>query len=420
MDLKYLNQYKNEVDHCVRCGGCQATCPTYTYSGDESMVARGRMALVQAVIEGRLGFTDGFEKSIDSCLDCKACTKSCASDVKVDEIIYAAKAEITAANGCNPLEKMLAKNVFIKSQNHPFIVRLLGLAKTLFYDPLPDFLPLPSPLKSLGKKRKLPSIGSAPLKNRKDLTKKISNPSGKVAFYVGCATNMVHQHIGEAMIKVLEHNNIEVTLVEDELCCGIPFLSKGDRETAGQLAMGNIEAFSSLDVDAILSCCATCSATLKDYHKWIDDERAEALSAKVMDIHYYLAHHTDYRKGLGKINEHITWHDPCHLSRGQGIMDEPREILRSIPGLDFTEMSKPCHCCGFGGEVSLNDYKMSMAIAGGKVASVKGSGANELVTGCPACIMHMEDAFNHFKHIIPVRHTVEYLAKAYAAGKEER
>jgi len=420
MDLKYLDKYKDEVDRCVRCGGCQASCPTYAYSGDESMVARGRMALVQAVIEGRLGFTGGFEKSIDSCLDCKACTKSCASDVKVDEIIYAAKAEIAAANGCNPLEKLLSKNVFIKSQRHPLLVRLAGLVKKLFYDPLPDFLPLPSPLKSLGKKRKLPAIGSTPLRKRRKLTKKLTNPSGRVAFYVGCATNMVHQHIGEAMIKVLEHNNIEVTLVNNEQCCGIPFLSKGDRETAEQLAKANIEAFASLKVDALLSCCATCSATLKDYPKWIDDEKAKALSAKVMDIHYYLAHHSDYKKGLGKIDESITWHDPCHLGRGQDVMDEPREILRSIPGLKFTEMSKPCQCCGFGGEVSLNDYKMSMTIAGDKVLSVKDSGAEELVTGCPACIMHMEDALNHFGHVIPVRHTVEYLAEAYKAGKKEK
>ena len=384
------------------------------------MVARGRMALVQAVIEGRLGFTEGFEKSIDSCLDCKACSKSCASNVKIDEIIYAAKAEIAAANGCNPLEKMLSRNIFMKSHKYPFLLKLIGIAKTLFYDPLPDFFPLPSPLKSMGKKRKLPTIGSAPLLERKNLTKKLSRPSGKVAFYVGCATNMVHQHIGEAMIKVLEHNNIEVVIADNEQCCGIPFLSKGDREMAEDLARKNIEAFTSIEVDAVLSCCATCSATLKGYPKWLDHEKAKALSSKVMDIHYYLAHYTDYKKGLGKIEESITWHDPCHLSRGQGIMDEPREVLQAIPGLKFTEMSKPCHCCGFGGEVSINNYEMSMAIAGEKVESVKDSGANELVTGCPACKMHLEDAFNHFDCVKPVKHTVEYLAKAYERGKKGR
>ncbi|MDT8316782.1 MAG: (Fe-S)-binding protein [bacterium] len=414
--LKYLDKYKEDVSRCVRCGGCQATCPTYAYSGDESMVARGRMALVEAVIDKRLGLTGGFSKAIDSCLDCRACMKSCPSSVKVDEIIYAAKAEVKAAKGCSPFKDLVAGPLFIKLQGYPLIIRLAGLLKKILYDPLPNFTPLPSSMKLKGRKRLLPDIGGMPLKSWKKLTREIKNPAGRVAFYIGCATNIIHQHIGKAVIEVLEHNNIEVIIAKRESCCGIPFLSSGDRKRAATLAGKNIEAFTSLNVDAVVTCCATCGATLKDYPKWLAGQGAKDLSEKVMDIHYYLVHHTDYKKGMGEISRSVTWHDPCHLSRGQGIMDEPREILAAIPGLNFKEMKKPCYCCGFGGEASLHNYEMSIGVAAGKVEHIKDSGASELATGCPACKIHMEDALNHFSHNTPVRHAVEYLAESYRSG----
>ena len=415
--LKYLDRYKEEASRCVRCGGCQATCPTYAYSGDESMVARGRMSLVEAVIDNRLDLTKGFAKAIDSCLDCKACMKSCPSGVKVDEIIYAAKAEINAAKGCSPFKDAVVMQVFMKLQAHPLFIRLAGLLKRLFYDPLPAFLPLPSSLKLKGKKRLLPDVGGLPLRKRRGLTGTIENPAGRVAFYVGCATNIIHQHIGEAVIEVLRHNNIEVIIAEGEVCCGIPFLSSGDRKSATILAEKNIETFTSLNVDAIITCCATCGATLKDYPKWIDGEKAARLSEKVMDINHYLVHHTGYKEGMGKVDRSVTWHDPCHLSRGQGIMDEPREILEAIPGLDFREMKKPCYCCGFGGEASVHNYELSLGVAAEKVENIKKSGAREVATGCPACKIHMEDALNHSGTKTPVRHAVEYLAESYRAGR---
>jgi len=184
-NLKYLDKYKEDVSRCVRCGGCQATCPTYAYSGDESMVARGRMALVEAVIDKRLALTKGFAKAIDSCLDCKACMKSCPSSVKVDEIIYAAKAEVNAARGCSPLKDIIAIPLFMKLQTYPLFIMFIGMIKKFFYDPLPGFTPLPSALRLNGRKRLLPDIGGIPLRSRKKLTRDIKKPAGRVASYIG-------------------------------------------------------------------------------------------------------------------------------------------------------------------------------------------------------------------------------------------
>ena len=417
MNLKYLDKYKDQVSVCVRCGSCQPSCPTYLATGDESMVARGRMALVEAVIDSRLDITKGFADRIDSCLDCRACVTACPSGVKVDEIIYAAKAEITEHFGCNPMQKLISKGMLTKGQNRTALLKFLGALKKIFYNSLPGFFPLPAKLKLNSKKRLLPEIGGIPLRQRRLNTSPAGKSKGRVAFYVGCATNMWHQHIGEALIEVLRHNHKEVVLADDEVCCGIPFLSRGDRETARELALKNIDTFASMNVEAIVTCCATCGSTLMEYPRWLEDERAERFSSMVMDIHAYLARHTNYKKGLGKVDGSVTWHDPCHLSRGQGIMDEPREILQSIPGLDFIEMKKPCYCCGFGGEVSFKDYAMSIAIAGEKVESIKNSGADELATGCPACKIHIEDAMHHNNVTTPVRHTVEYMAESYRAKK---
>lgn len=246
----------------------------------------------------------------------------------------------------------------------------------------------------------------------------MKNPEGRVIFYVGCATNTMHQHIGRAVLEVLNHNSIEVIVIEDEHCCGIPFLSKGDRISAERLAKKNIEQLTSIEADAIVTCCATCGSTLKNYPKWIAGEEAQAFASKVMDVHSYLVNSTDFKKGMGELSEKVTWHDPCHLSRGQDIKDEPREILNAIPGIEFTEMDTPCHCCGFGGEVSIRDYAMSIDIAAKKIGAITGSGAETVATGCPACKIHMEDAMQHYGKVKPVGHTFEYLARSYKAKKQ--
>ena len=375
------------------------------------------MALIEAVIDGRLEITKGLAERIDSCLDCRACTAGCPSGVKVDEIIYAAKADFADRLGCNPMQKMVSKGMLTKGQNSPLLLMIVGALKRLAYDRLPAFLPLPAKLKLKGKKRLLPEWGGVPLRRRNLKLTPEGETKGRVAFYVGCAANMWHQATGESVIEVLRRNGREVVLVDEEVCCAVPFLSRGDRGTAEELARRNIAAFASLDVEAIVTCCATCGSTLKEYPRWIGDEGAKRLAEKVMDINYYIVHFLDFREGLGRVNRSVTWHDPCHLSRGQGIKDEPREILEAIPGLKFIEMDKPCHCCGFGGEVSFNNYEMSMAIAGEKVASITESGADEVATGCPACRLHLEDAMNHAGERRAVLHPVDYLAEAYRAGE---
>lgn len=380
------------------------------------MVARGRMALVDAVIDGRLDITEGFADRINSCLDCKRCVVACPSHVKIDDIIHAAKAEIFESGGCNPIKTLLSRGVVLKGWSLVYSFKLMGLLKKVIYDHLPDSFPIPSSFKLDGKKRHLPQVGGKALREQYKGTLTVSNPKGRVAFFVGCATNMVYQSVGEATIEVLLHNDIEVVMLEDELCCGVPFLSSGDRKTATELAKKNIDLFTSLDVDAVITSCATCGSTLKHYESWLDDSRASKLDSLVMDIHKYLVEHTNYKNGLGPINKKVTWHDPCHLSRGQSVKDEPRQILKAIPGLEFVEMRKPCNCCGFGGEVSFTDYELSINVAKGKVESIRDSGADELVTGCPACTTHINDALHHYNVKADIHHTVEYLTLSYKAG----
>jgi len=418
VELEFLNRYKEDVSRCVKCGGCQAACPTYEQTGDESMAARGRMALIEAVINGRLNITDGFEKRINSCLDCRRCVVSCPSGVKVDEIISAARAEIFSAKGRHAFTLSIIKRVLLSRRLYPCLLKLMNPVKRLFYDRLPDSFPLPSSFRSNGIKRLLPDFSKTALRKKLGGLHSVKNPKGRVAFFTGCAVNSAHQHVGEALIEVLNHNGIEVVVSEDELCCGIPFLSNGDRETAEIFARHNIDIFTSLGVDAVLTCCATCGSALRDYPKWVNHEKASDFASISMDVHRYLVRHTDYKTGMGEVRRSVTWHDPCHLSRGQGVKEEPREILRAIPGLEFIEMNKPCSCCGFGGSVSLRDYDMTMAIASKKAENIKNSGASELATGCPACKIHIEDALNHNKLSKPVRHTVEYLAESYGNGRK--
>jgi len=119
---------------------------------------------------------------------------------------------------------------------------------------------------------------------------------------------------------------------------------------------------------------------------------------------------------MGHLPLKVTYHDPCHLVRGMKVKEQPRQIIRSIPGVDFIEMNKPDTCCGSGGSFSLYHYELSTKINNYKVEDINRTGAEVMVTGCSACRMHIEDGLNRqAEHPVKVMHTAQLLEMAYEA-----
>ncbi|MEK6657084.1 MAG: (Fe-S)-binding protein [Nitrospirota bacterium] len=416
--MKYpiLHDYENEISRCIKCGACRAVCPTFKESLDESMVARGRISLTKAVIENRLDLTEGFDIRISTCINCKACAANCPTSVKVDDIMLSAKAQIAKNRGVGLIENLISKQVVKRGWPMAYILKTIGMMSKAVYEPLEATGILGNFLLFVAdkKKRLVPDLTKSPFLSRYPEIITCERPKGRVAFFVGCAINFMDQRIGDAVIKVLKKNNIEIILPKDQLCCGRPLLSLGDRDTALYLARKNAEIFNKLKVDAIVTACATCGLTIKDeYNKIHADKSVSDFSARLIDINEFIVNNTDFEKGLRPLEKKVTYHDPCHLKRGQGIDKSPREILEAVFDNGFVEMKEADTCCGFGGLFSFYHYNLSARIADKKAKNISDTKADIVASACPGCLMHIKDALNRNEINIDAKHTIELLAESY-------
>ena len=421
-----LDIYREEFYRCIKCGSCQPVCPTYIETRDESMVARGRLALSEAVVEGRLGLTDRLMDRVSKCLSCMACSESCPTGVDVVKLLTAVRSQVVENNGLDPISKVVLRVILKNNRLLSFTAKLMGLSVRLY-----NFLPSYGifgriiPFTKNGIKRVVPPFGGRHL--RKGLPKvikaypehsqKIDKPVMRVAFYTGCMTDLVYQDAGRAVISVLKKLNIEIVLPQGQVCCGAPAYYMGDRRTAIELAKKNIEEFKGLNVDAIVNCCATCGTMIKEVYPLLLDKDAKEVSDKTVDIQKFIADkfeniippHPPLIKG-GKRGFKVTYHDPCHLKRGQGVVSAPREILKSIPGIEYIEMKDADRCCGGSGTFSLKYYDFSMAIGKYKAEKIRESGADIVATDCPSCQMQLTDILNRYGVKAKVVHTVQLIA----------
>ncbi len=425
--MNYLASVKNEVSKCIKCGICMAGCPTYGVARDETMVARGRLSLIGANIAGRLGMSETLDDTITSCIGCLTCEVNCPSGVKVGEIIFAAKAQMAENRGLGIIGRLMSRAVVGQRWPLSIVMRLSSIPLKI-YDMFPENWPFTAvlPFVRKDKKRKLPDTGSRPLTScYPEIVKtKCKEVKGAVAFFPGCVINFSTQDIGRATISVLNKLGYDVIIPEGQYCCGIPLLSLGDMETAKKVAIKNIELFSGYDVEAIIVSCATCGHTLKKEYPVLlshlmngNSEKVRNFSGKVTDIHEFVharnsaGENSDINNVASRDRLRVTYHDPCHLKKGLGIYQSPRQILRSISDAEFVEMDEADACCGFGGIFSLNHYDLAADIGAKKAGSIKRSNAQVVATGCPGCKIHIEDSLNRAGMSVPVVHTVELLDK---------
>ncbi len=429
----YLTPLKDEISKCIKCGACMAGCPTFMITKDETMVARGRLTLVRAALDGRIEPSGRLKESITSCIGCLTCDVNCPSGVKIGDIIFAAKAQIAKTRGLNLIEKIASKWVVGLRWPLPILVRSSALLLKIY-----DGLPVKGPLIHLipfvknNIKRKLPAAGGPSLTSQfPEVVKTMhQRPKGVVAFFPGCVIDLSTQNIGRATLSVLNKLGYDVLIPGGQYCCGSPLQSLGDIETARKVALKNIEIFSSLNVEAIIVSCATCGHTLKkEYPVLLNQslnghfEKVKEFSGRIMDIHEFIvSRHAELvsasqgeftdseNKALFKgERQRVTFHDPCHLKKGFGIDQSPREILRSIPSVEFVEMEDADACCGFGGIFSLYHYDLASEIGERKTENIKRTGSQIVATGCPGCKIHIEDSLHRAGYNATVKHTVELL-----------
>ncbi|MDR3589209.1 MAG: (Fe-S)-binding protein [Negativicutes bacterium] len=408
-----FKEFGAETEKCIRCGLCQKVCPIYAEMGSEPFVARGKVRLVKELIAGNLEISPRLKEILALCLDCGACTANCPPLVHTDKLVLAARAKITGEEGLplplkgalhgflpnNSVQALVSKMAyFYQHSGMQKVLRQSGLLKTLSTDlsqkegVMPNFAP--RTFRSM--------LAELPRKQEGKL---------RVAYYLSCMTNMVNPALGQAVIKVLEQHDCQVIIPADVQCCGTPHLAYGDTEMATRIAESNARLLNEAQADVIVCDCATCGATLKKYDKLVPG--LEGFGEKVFDIAEFLVNKVGLKAGEKPLQGVVTYHDPCHLARGQGVTSAPRQILKAIPGLTFVEMEESDRCCGGAGTFNVMHYDLSMKILDRKLGYIQKVNPAMVATGCPACRMQLEHGIARHELPIRVTHPVELLAQTY-------
>jgi fumarate reductase (CoM/CoB) subunit B len=238
----------------------------------------------------------------------------------------------------------------------------------------------------------------------KAVSTKSQGETPKVAFFTGCLVDYRLPEIGFALVEVLKEQGVDIVIPEGQVCCGSPMIRTGQTDILEELVKRNAEALQ--EYDSIITVCAGCGATLKnDYPRY-------GVQLNVVDISEFLASRLDTTK-MKPLNLRVTYHDPCHLARGQGIREEPREILSQIPGVEFVEMEEPNRCCGAGGGVRSGKPEIAAALAKHKVEMIKKLDVDAVITICPFCENNLRLALEEEGLEVEVMNILKLLQMAY-------
>lgn len=407
------------VSACVHCGFCLPTCPTYRELGQEMDSPRGRIILMKEVMEGKLELDDALPH-IDRCLGCLACEPACPSGVAYRDLISPFRARAESKHRRRGMIETLRRRAVSMTLPHPRRFAL-GVSLARFVKPLARWLPKAfSPLF-----RMIPDR----LPDRETLSGIYSpegrKPRARVAFLTGCAQQVLAPEINRAAIDVLLANGVEVIVPEAQGCCGALAWHVGDLRQAGGFAQRNLDAFGEglRKVDAVVTTAAGCGSGMQEYPLILAGSRRETealeFAGKVADISAFLG-----RIGLDPPPPDlatpltVAYHDACHLSNAQGVIAEPRALLRAISNLDLVEIPDREICCGSAGTYNLDQPEIAANLGHRKAQGILETQADCIVTGNIGCLTQLQ---HHLREIRgdeapPIRHTVEILADAYRQG----
>lgn len=414
---------------CVHCGFCVPVCPTWDILREENDSPRGRLYLMRAEADGRVDPSGAFSVHLGRCLGCRACESVCPAGVPYGHLLERARARIPVRPMARRRERWL-----LRALTDPGVgkftyaaarfLRSVGIAGAL--GPL-----LPGKagqsLRLLAATR--PVFGHAPAVSAVTAADDSQSSGSDVATYAlltGCVMDGLFAHVHAATRRTLAaigHREIEAP---EQVCCGALHAHAGLLEEAREQARLNIEAFERTDCDWIITNSAGCGAGLRDYPAWFADEpewreRAEALSERVRDVTEILA------AELGRVGEsrgtagdmpilegRVGYDAPCHLHHGQGVREEPLDVLRAMPGLEVEALPSSDRCCGGAGMYNLEHPDLAARVRAPKLAEVQRGGFDWIATGNPGCIMYLGAGLMRSGDHTPVVHPVELVDRAWS------
>ena len=343
-----------DLYRCVHCGFCLPVCPTYVETGLETESPRGRIALMKAVRENRIGITNRVVSHWELCLQCRACEVACPSGVPFGRLMEYTRAQVIQKH---------------KGSKRTRLVRFLFLRGLLPYPKMLKALAWilrayqKSGIQTLIKHSRILNLLPGNMSKIESLQPRLSDqffvPSTKifsaygtarhrVILLSGCVMPLTHAPTMHSAVNVLRHNGCDVLVPTGQGCCGALNLHSGDTNYARSMARRNIDIFLRFDPDAIITASAGCGSTMKEYDELFRNDpdykqKAEKFSTLTKDITEFLVD-LPLNPPKGEIKKRVTYQDSCHMAHAQRITEAPRKLLKAVPGLTLIEMKHRVKC----------------------------------------------------------------------------
>ena len=330
--MKQLIDFKEEIHKCSKCGLCQSECPIYKITGNDCSVSRGQFIMLQGVIDGQLKMSKTINRYLDLCLKCGACSKFCPSGINIVDVILTAKSEYFKNSIIEKFKSFLQKNIFF------------GLLLQI-----------------------------CQLFTKRTKSKQFNR---KVLYFGGCQSKLKSN---EAIIKIL--NQLEIEVIHPNFaCCGIPYFSRGDFKQFKSSIKNYIKILKKYNIQEVVTTCASCEKSLKDYIKWCDDSDKPFLeNIKVQNIYEYIKNNNTPLKL--KKNLKITYHKPCNINNYETI----EWLLKHTENLEYIEMTDFDKCCGLNGLSKIKEYDIMSKLFNAKIKNIEESGTKIVTTSCLGC-----------------------------------
>lgn len=430
--------YESITNACVKCGKCIPVCTIHDINADETTSPRGFLDLIAAYKQNELKMDKNLKRIFESCFLCTNCVEACPSKLRVDSAIEGVRYELAKTYKI-AWYKRLAFFLLGNRKVMDFVARfgfvfqscafkIQGVNDVACADEKGNLH------KNLGmsarfsfpmvkKGRFLLSLTRQSfLRSKPDF---IDNGGDKtIGLFVGCLSNYAYTSTAEAVLIIAKTLKINVDLLKEQNCCGAPQYFTGDFKSVEKLAKKNVEYFEKklANLDAIIVPEATCSAMLNvDYEHFFElqgqkewAKRAQSVASRIFLATKYFYDNTNLAQILankGKSSLCVTYHDPCHARKMQGVFKEPRALLGA--NFKLVELSEVNACCGFGGvSMQTNHFDKALKVGLKKARDIKASGAQIVSAECSACRMQISNALEQEKAGVLFKNPLELIASA--------
>ena len=447
------------TDPCVHCGFCLPTCASYRVLGTEMDSPRGRIHALKAIESGELALDATVASHFDSCLGCLACVTACPSGVRYDELIEATRPKLNAPELRSSGQQALRKLLFALLPYPGRLRALLTPLRLYAGTPLQGLVRRSGLLRLVGPQLEaieslLPPLAPEAFADRFPVVVPAQGPRRyRVGLVLGCVQRLFDPAVNRAAVAVLSANGIEVVIPPEQGCCGAMTHHQGELEQTQTLAQQLVASFAAVvgpgmaagaePLDAVLVGASGCGHTLKHYPEILGGEGApesngpghrpgpiseQPFQAPVADIQEFLAQvglsdafraalqplrHGDGQPASADRPLRLVYHDACHMLHGQGIRDQPRDLLGQIPHVQLLEAVEAGVCCGSAGIYNLVEPEVASELGRIKAADLAGSGAELAVSANIGCSLQIRKHLGETGRALPVLHPVQVLEESY-------